>query len=108
MKARLVLLLVLGGLVAGAGVAHADPGLSPADVQFVRELAGHGIRNTDGPTVMVADGREVCAALEGFTFAEEVGRIRLTTNLDGPHAVYFVQLSHDTYCPERSARTDDV
>ncbi|EJO87056.1 hypothetical protein MCOL_V219211 [Mycobacterium colombiense CECT 3035] len=103
-----MLLLSLGGLLAGAGVAHADPGLSPADQQYVRELAEHGIRNQYGAAVMVEDGREVCAALDGFTFPEEVGRIRLTTNLDGPHAVYFVQLSHDTYCPERSARTDDV
>jgi hypothetical protein len=105
MNARLIAVTVGGLLASGAGVAHADTGLSPADVQFVRELAGHGIRNSYGPAQMVKDGREVCAALDGFTFDQEVGRIRLATNLDGPHAAYFVELSRDTYCPDPAVST---
>ena len=46
---------------------------------------------------------DVCAALDGFTFEEAVGRIRLATNLDPEHAAYFVQLSRDTCCPETRA-----
>jgi len=83
-----------------AGVAHA----APSD-EFVSRLARHGIRNTEGPAQMVQDGHEVCEALDRFSFAEEVARIRAATNLDPEHAAYFVRLSRDTYCPRKEDRT---
>lgn len=93
-----VLAAWFGMVVLGAVPhAHADPA---TDRAYVQQLARHGIRNRYGPAVMVDDGHEVCAALAGFSFAEEVARIGLATDLDGPHAVYFVRLSRETYCPE--------
>lgn len=105
MNAGLILVgLAAGMLGAAAGVAHADPGLSDADQQLVDLLARHDVRNSYGPAAMVEDGHEVCAALDGFTFDQEVMRI-LATNLDPDHAVYFERLSGETYCPARAADT---
>jgi hypothetical protein len=88
---KLIVGVMLGAAVVGAGIARADD----QDVQFLDLLDQHGIATHDESLA-----HAICTDLDGGKSPfQEVNKVNANTALDRDKSMWFVALSMKVYCP---------